>query len=139
MSRIRSEGTRTETALRSELHKRGFRFRKNFRGVIGAPDIAFPRQKVAVFIDGDFWHGRMLGEMTSKDELLLRLKTRNREFWIAKLSRNRERDIHVTRTLGQLGWLVLRFWETDAAADLEAAIRKISTAVESRYITTMGR
>jgi DNA mismatch endonuclease, patch repair protein len=117
--------------LRGALHRAGYRFRKNVRGIFGNPDIVFPREKVAVFVDGDFWHARVLKErgMTA---LRHSLKTSNREFWIAKLGRNYERDRAVTAELERLGWLVLRLWENDLKRQVGVGIKTVVAAIEAR-------
>jgi DNA mismatch endonuclease (patch repair protein) len=100
--------TRCELVLRRELWRRGLRYRLNHPGLVGRPDIVFTKQRVVVFCDGDFWHGRDL------DKRLLKLaKGHNATYWLAKLQRNLERDSRQTGALEASGWMVLRFWETD--------------------------
>ncbi len=103
-----------EIKLRSTLHRAGYRFRKNVRGLVGKPDIVFTQARVVVFIDGDFWHARILKEGGLK-ALQKSLKTENRAFWVNKLRGNYERDLAVTEKLEQLGWLVVRVWENEPA------------------------
>ena len=102
----RRVGTKPEIAVRREIHRRGMRYRidEPIRTSIGAvrPDIVFPRQRVAIFIDGCFWHGCPLHATTPK---------RNREYWVPKLDRNRARDDEQVEALHSDGWSVLRFWE----------------------------
>lgn len=131
MSRIRATTSKTEVALRSQLHRSGFRFRKHVRSILGSPDIVFPRERVAVFIDGDYWHARVLQER-GISALKESLKTANRAFWIAKLRRNVERDAEVTTGLQDVGWQVLRVWESDAKKNMEAVVRQIADAVTRR-------
>ena len=85
----------------------------------GTPDIALTRQKIAIFVDGDFWHAR--GHETHPGEQV----TTNKEYWVKHLSRNVERDREVTDTLTEQGWLVLRFWESDIKRNLEACVNTI--------------
>ncbi|MYJ10672.1 MAG: very short patch repair endonuclease, partial [Gemmatimonadetes bacterium] len=118
MSAIRSTGGKTEVALRSLLHRRGLRFRKNYAKLIGKPDIVFPGARVAVFIDGDYWHARVLREK-GPEALYARIKTANRDYWIDKFTRRVKRDDEVTAVLQEDGWTVLRFWESDVRGDLE--------------------
>jgi DNA mismatch endonuclease (patch repair protein) len=104
-------GTKPEVALRRELHRRGLRFRVNHPGLPGRPDIVFTRAKVAVFVDGCFWH-RCPEHGT--------LPRNNRDWWHAKLDRNVDRDRAKDSALGELGWHVLHVWEhepTEPAAD----------------------
>jgi DNA mismatch endonuclease (patch repair protein) len=127
-----------EIKLRSALHRAGLRFRKNVRGVFGKPDIVFPRAKVAVFVDGDFWHARILKEC-GPAALRDSLKTDNREFWMAKLRRNYERDLAVTAELEQLGWSVVRVWENDLKKRMALCLQRVITAVKSREVKRLAR
>lgn len=131
MSAIRSRDNKTETRLRKALFRRGLRYRKYNPGLIGKPDIAFMCEKVAVFVDGDFWHARVLRE---KGPVALeeRLKTRNRDYWWKKLHRRVERDDEVTEALEEQGWEVIRLWESEVKADLEGTAEKIEKTVRSR-------
>ena len=106
------------------MWKRGLRYRKNVKDILGKPDIVFKGKKVAVFCDSEFWHGY------NWDERKKDFKT-HQEFWIPKIERNIERDIEVTQSLKDRGWTVLRFWgkdikkHTDRCADIiEKAVRK---------------
>ena len=129
MSAIRSTGGKTEVALRSILHRRGLRFRKNYTKLIGKPDIVFPGARVAVFIDGDYWHARVLREK-GPEALYARIKTANQDYWIDKFTKRVKRDDEVTATLEKDGWTVLRFWELDVRADLECTADLIVRAVK---------
>jgi DNA mismatch endonuclease (patch repair protein) len=94
--------------LRRELWQRGLRYRLHYPGLPGRPDIVFTKQRVVVFCDGDFWHGRDLNRR------LARLAGgHNAKYWLAKIQRNVDRDLRQTEGLKALGWTVLRFWETD--------------------------
>jgi DNA mismatch endonuclease (patch repair protein) len=131
MSAIRSRDNRTESQLRRALHRMGFRYRKYSAGLIGRPDIVFPTEKVAVFVDGDYWHGRMVRE--GGFEALESYYTRKQQtYWVAKLSRNVARDDRVTAELQVLGWKVLRFWESDIKRDVAPAARRVATTVRRR-------
>ncbi|MCF0248523.1 MAG: very short patch repair endonuclease, partial [Synergistes sp.] len=103
MQAIKNKDSEIEKLLRAELWSRGIRYRKNFNKIIGKPDIAFIRKKIAVFCDSEFWHG--FDWEHRKEEI----KTR-REFWIPKIERNMQRDAEVNATLEAAGWTVLRFW-----------------------------
>ena len=119
MSRIRAKDTKAELLLRKALWKRGYRYRKNYAALPGKPDIALTRQKIAIFVDGDFGHAR--GHQDCPGEQV----ASNKCYWHKKLARNVERDKDVTDILTEEGWLVLRFWETDIKRDLEGCVRKI--------------
>lgn len=111
MSAMPREETGPEMALRRVLHSRGLRYRVNYRALPGTPDIAFTRAKIAVFVDGCFWH-RCPEHGT--------MPQNNREWWREKLDRNRERDAEKDAALDELGWLTVHVWEHEdpsAAAD----------------------
>lgn len=104
MSKLKRAGTKPELALRSELHRRGLRFRVNVKELPGRPDVAFTKAMLAVFVDGCFWHGCELHGVAPKA---------NSEWWARKLEQNRARDARNDESLRSLGWLVVRVWEHD--------------------------
>lgn len=116
MSRVRSRDTKVEVLFRKTLWHLGFRYRKNWRKLPGNPDIVLTRQKIAIFIDGDFWHAR--GHETKPGE---QISTR-KKYWRQKLARNVERDKEVNDALTQEGWLVLRFWESEIQKNLKTCV-----------------
>lgn len=112
----RPRDTKPELAVRSRLHRLGYRFRVDYRAVLesrGRVDIAFPSRRVAVMIDGCFWHGCPEHGTIPK---------RNAEYWLPKLSRNIERDREQTLSLEANGWCVLRFWEHEQPDAIVEAI-----------------
>lgn len=117
MGAIRSTDNRTEAALRRALHAMGLRFRKYKKGLPGKPDIVFPRERVAIFVDGDYWHGRRL-ITEGVGALTAHFTAEQQPYWIAKLQRNVERDQTVTTALEAEGWSVLRYWESDVKKDV---------------------
>ena len=119
MQRVKSHDTKPEILLRKALWHRGMRYRKNWRALPGTPDIALTRRKIAIFVDGDFWHAR--GHEDNPGEQI----ASRQAYWKKKLTRNVERDKDVHEALTQLGWLVLRFWESDINSDLEACVRHV--------------
>jgi DNA mismatch endonuclease (patch repair protein) len=119
MSRIRSHGNAaTELRLVCLLKNFGVTGWRRNQKIFGKPDFVFPKLKLAVFVDGCFWHGCPRCYGTPKS---------NRAFWKNKICRNRERDRLVTRTLRSRGWRVVRIWEHDLAKRGEACVRKIQT------------
>lgn len=119
MSSIRSTDTAPELALRARLWRGGLRFRKHY----GAEkiDIAFPHEKVAIFVDGCFWHGCPLHSHLPKT---------NEGYWHPKLAKNAARDIAATKRLEAEGWTVLRIWEHEVK-DLDAVVGRIMQHFES--------
>lgn len=103
MKQVKCKDSEIEQILRRELWKRGLRYQKNVKTIMGKPDIVFKGKKVAVFCDSEFWHGY---DWNNKNK---EIKTR-REFWIPKIERNMERDREVTEYLEANGWTVIRFW-----------------------------
>jgi len=131
MRRNRKTGSRPEASLRRELHRRGLRYRKNpplrtDAGIV-RPDLAFVGPKVAVFVDGCFWHSCPTHGNTPGT---------NRGYWEPKLRRNRERDREATAALIAEGWVVVRVWEHEP---LEGAATTVETAVRSRTMQSPMR
>lgn len=122
MQANKSTGTVAEVKLAKALFAKGLRYRKNDRTVFGTPDITFKRLKLALFIDGEFWHGKD-GEVKKHDH-----KT-NKEFWWSKIEGNIKRDQIVNNTLREQGWSVIRFWSKDVEKDLSACIAKVELEI----------
>jgi DNA mismatch endonuclease (patch repair protein) len=117
MQSNKARDTKPELAVRRELHRAGLRYRVDVAPVAQLrrrADIVFPRRKVAVFIDGCFWHG-------CPDHGPTRFGT-NPEYWMAKIDANRARDADTTETLTSAGWTVLRFWEHESPREVSVAI-----------------
>lgn len=132
MQANRSRGTKPEQLLCHELWRRGYRYRKNVRSVPGSPDICFKSRKVAVFVDGEFWHGR------DWESQRLRIKS-NREFWYAKIERNKARDIRVNHRLRKLGWEVLRFWESEVRKNVGRCADQIEEVLRQKQLQHLHR
>lgn len=99
--------TEPEIALRRELHRRGVRFRAHRRDLLGCPDIALVRVKIAVFVGGCFWHGGPEHFVVPKA---------NRQWWLDKINANRRRDERNSIMLREIGWKVVRVWEHEDSA-----------------------
>ena len=108
MSSLPTAGTRPELALRRELHRRGMRFRVNLQGAPGRPDIALTRARIAVFVDGCFWHGCPDHAVAPKS---------NAQWWRTKLDGNIARDRRNDDALHEAGWEVVRVWEHASPSD----------------------
>lgn len=119
MSRIKGKDTGLEMRVRSALHRRGLRFRKHVKDLPGKPDVVFRKARVAVFVDGDFWHGYRFPSWEDKVS----------DFWKKKINRNRERDAANHRKLRQMEWTVIRLWQHEVEADFDACIDRILAAV----------
>lgn len=105
MARIRSINTKPEEIVRKFLFSRGFRYRKNVKTLPGCPDIVLPKYKIAIFVNGCFWH--------KHDCKRFVWPSTNVEYWKAKITRNVERDLINTASLISLGWKVVVVWECE--------------------------
>lgn len=122
MKQIKSEATTPEIILSKSLWKEGFRYRKNYSKLPGKPDIVISKFKLAIFIDGEFWHGY------NWEEKKKRIAS-NRDYWIPKIEKTIQRDNVNNQKLVEMGWTVVRFWEHDIKKDLEGCIQKIKSLV----------
>jgi DNA mismatch endonuclease, patch repair protein len=129
MAAVKGRDTKPELALRRELHARGLRYRVHPRDVPGRPDLVNRTRRVAVFVDGDFWHGNPAEwERRGFSTMAEQFPSEKRDHWTAKLTRNVERDREVTATLEARGWTVVRLWESEVRADLDGAVDRIAAA-----------
>lgn len=111
MAAIRGKNTKPEIIVRRGLWKRGFRYRLNYKRLPGHPDLVLRKYRTCIFVNGCFWHGH---------EGCSRIPSTNREFWEAKIRRNKERDIETQKTLAQMGWHCITVWE----CELKPAVRE---------------
>jgi len=124
MSKIRGRGNKdTELALAKLMRSKGITGWRRHLPLFGKPDFAFRRERVAVFVDGCFWHG------CPKHS---KLPVNNRDFWCAKLAKNLARDRKVNRTLRREGWRVIRIWEHDLVNNPARCLRRIAQALASK-------
>jgi DNA mismatch endonuclease (patch repair protein) len=124
MSRIHGKDTSIEIRLRKALWHNGVRYRVNDRRLPGCPDIAITKYKIAVFCDGEFWHGK---NWESKKGTI----KSNAEYWTNKIERNMARDSKATEELRRLGWAVLRFWGGDIKKYLDACVGRIMAELDA--------
>lgn len=125
MSKIRGKNTKPELAFRKALYAKGYRYRVDYKKLIGKPDIVLKKYMTIIFIDGEYWHGHNWEERKPK------VKT-NREFWIAKIERNMQRDAEVNQALDTLGYTVFRFWETEIKKQLDTCLNKVITHLKNQ-------
>ncbi|MCB0548632.1 MAG: very short patch repair endonuclease [Phaeodactylibacter sp.] len=125
MRRIRSTDTKPELMLRQALWALGYRYRKDVKSLPGKPDIAIKKYKVAVFVDGEFWHGYNWAEKKPRIQS-------NREYWIPKIERNMQRDRQNTETLQDRGWTVFRFWEHKLKKEFHTCLEAVVEELERK-------
>ena len=113
MQHIHSKDTKIEVILRKALWQKGYRYRKNCKDIPGKPDIALTKYKIAIFCDVEFFHE----------------KSNNGEYWISKISRNRERDDEINKKLLFEGWTVIRFWGNEIKKNTDECVRVIEEAI----------
>lgn len=123
MSKLKSNRNKVETKLAKALWHKGYRYRLNYKELPGSPDIVLTKYSIAVFVDGEFWHGKDF-EVEKH-----RIKS-NVDYWINKIERNKERDAKNDRQLRSLGWLPIHIWSRDVEHDVDACVAIIEEFVE---------
>ena len=121
MQRIKSKDTRAEVILRKALWKKGFRYRKNWAVLPGKPDIAITKHKIAIFCDGEFFHGKDF-DTKKKPET-------NAEYWEEKIKKNIQRDQVVEADLKGMGWTVIRFWSRDIIKEPDSCVKAVEEII----------
>lgn len=125
MSKVKLKNGKAETLLAKKLWHLGYRYRKNDRRFPGSPDIALNKYHIAIFVDGEFWHGKDWDDRKNK------LKS-NCEYWIEKIEENMARDARVDATLQEQGWETIRFWEKEVLKNTDDCIEKIVLLIKER-------
>lgn len=123
MSQVKLKNGDAEQLLAKQLWHLGIRYRKNYKKLPGSPDIAITKDRIAVFIDGEFWHGK---DWESRKERL----QRNREYWIEKIEENMARDQRVDAQLRALGWTPIHFWSKDVLKTTDSCVEVILNTIE---------
>ena len=128
MGRVKLKHNQAEVLLAKELWHHGYRYRLNYKALPGSPDIAVLRYRVAIFVDGEFWHGKDWEKHKSRLQ-------RNREYWIEKIEENMARDYRVDRELCAIGWIPLHFWTKDVLKHLDECLKTILEVIFDRMIS----
>jgi len=124
MKNIKGKDTKIEVKLRKALWDKGYRYRKNYKKLPGRPDIVLTKYKIAIFCDGEFFHGK------DWETLRTRLgKGSNGDFWIKKITRNRERDDEINKKLKFEGWTVLRFWDDEIKKNVDGCVKVVEETI----------
>ena len=119
MAAIRSKDTKPEMIVRKGLWRRGFRYRLNHRRLPGHPDLVLRKYRTCIFVNGCFWHGHNIqciihnAQCIIENSACCKIPTTNREFWVAKIRRNKERDKEEQRRLAEMGWHCITVWECE--------------------------
>ena len=118
MAAIRGKNTKPEMIVRKGLWKRGFRYRLNHRRLPGHPDLVLRKYRTCIFVNGCFWHGHLIQFRMHNSQCIInsvccKIPKTNREFWVAKIRRNMERDREDQRKLAELGWHCITVWECE--------------------------
>ena len=120
MAAIHSKDTKPEMIVRRGLWKRGFRYRLNHKRLPGHPDLVLRKYRTCIFVNGCFWHGHgvMMSQMDNGQWIMdnsncCKIPQTNREFWVAKIRRNQERDIEEQKRLAEMGWHCITIWECE--------------------------
>jgi DNA mismatch endonuclease, patch repair protein len=127
MGKIRGKNTKPELLFRKALWAEGYRYRIDYKKLIGKPDILLKKYKTAIFIDGEFWHGHNWNERKRN------IKS-NRDFWIPKIERNIQRDAEVNTALEQKGFTVFRFWEKEVHKNLSECLDTVLTHLQEQDV-----
>ncbi|HET6383631.1 MAG TPA: DNA mismatch endonuclease Vsr [Armatimonadota bacterium] len=130
MRKVRSADTGPEIRFRHSLWERGVRYRLGYRDLPGKPDLVIPAHKLAIFIDGDFWHGNQWRRRGLKALAEQFSGATSRDYWLKKIRRNMRRDADVTDKIIRMGWTVLRFWESQVLIDLEGCVQMTLTVLK---------
>ncbi len=126
MQAIKATKTKIEEIFARALWSKGYRYRRNYPRIEGKPDFVFVKKRIAIFCDGDYWHGKNWNEAKH------RIKS-NIEFWHNKIENNMKRDRKVNRILKQQGWTVLRFWESDIKKNLDKCMKKVDRIMSKDF------
>lgn len=124
MQHIKGKDTMIEITFRKALWHKGYRYRKNYKDLPGKPDIVLTKEKIAIFCDGEFFHGKDWEILKPRLE-----KSNNGEYWQKKIERNIQRDDEVNKELLFLGWTVIRFWGKDVLKKTDECIRVIEETI----------
>ena len=124
MSKIHGKDTSIELVLRRALWKKGYRYRKNYKKIPGTPDIALTKYKIAIFCDGEFFHGKDWKVLKPRLE-----QGKNADYWVKKIQRNMDRDSLKDKELLFQGWTVIHFWGKDIIKNTDKCVRVIEEAI----------
>ena len=129
MQHIRSKNTKIEVILRKALWHAGIRYRKNYKDLPGKPDIAITKYKIAIFCDGEFFHGYDWDEQRPRI-----MKGDNGQYWVDKIEKNMERDIEKDQELEIMGWYVIHFWGREIREKTDECVKTVKEVIMERKV-----
>lgn len=127
MSHVKTKRNSAEVMIAKSLWHRGYRYRLNYKALPGSPDIALAKYRIAIFIDGEFWHGKDFEQRKNK------LKN-NKDYWIEKIQENIDRDLRNDKLLRQMDWYPIHFWSNDVIKYCNQCIDEIIYTIEDRNV-----
>lgn len=127
MSNVKLKHNKVETTLAKALWHKGYRYRLNYKKLPGSPDIALTKYKIAIFVDGEFWHGKDFEKR--KDTLKA-----NKDFWIEKIQENIDRDRRNDGLLHQMGWISLHFWSEEVSKNIKYCMAEIEDYIDAQIL-----
>lgn len=127
MSNVKTKKNSAEVMLAKSLWHRGYRYRLNYKALPGSPDVALTKYRIAIFIDGEFWHGKDFEQRKTK------LKN-NKDYWIEKIQENIDRDLKNDKLLRQMDWYPIHFWSNDVIKYCNQCIDEIIYTIEDRNV-----
>ena len=113
MAAIRNKDTKPEMIVRRGLWRRGFRYRLNHKRLPGHPDLVLRKYRTCIFVNGCFWHGHLVETNQMESSECCKIPSTNRNFWVAKIRRNKERDKEEQKELAAMGWHYITVWECE--------------------------
>lgn len=123
MSHVKTKKNSAEVMLAKSLWHRGYRYRLNYRALPGSPDIALAKYRIAIFIDGEFWHGKDFEQRKTK------LKN-NKDYWIEKIQENIDRDLRNDKLLRQMDWYPIHFWSNDVIKYCNQCVEEVICLID---------
>ena len=127
MSHVKTKKNSAEVMIAKSVWHRGYRYRLNYKALPGSPDVALTKYRIAIFIDGEFWHGKNFEQRKNK------LKN-NKDYWIEKIQENIDRDLRNDKLLRQMAWYPIHFWSNDVIKYCNQCIDEIIYTIEDRNV-----
>ena len=135
MAAIRGKDTKPEMIVRKGLWRMGFRYRLNHKRLPGHPDLVLKKYRTCIFVNGCFWHGHNVDISTFENTDCCKIPKTNREFWIEKIRRNKERDIEEQKRLAEMGWHCITIWECELKpSKREATLKSLAYTLNKIWL-----